>query len=447
MSKKYFLKGTLILTCAGLISRFIGFFYRIFLSHSIGAQGLGVYQLVTPLQTLVLAVTTSGIQTALSRTIASCLALNRPKEARDTFFLGTGFAFLLSLAASFLLHQNALFFAEQILKEPRTYSLIRLLSYSFPLSTLHACINCYYFAQKKTEIPSTLQLLEQAVRVGVCFLLYQIFLSEGRELTPIIAVGGTLASEIAACLSALLVLSIDFQKHPLDFFPVENAFQKLHRLLRLSLPQTLNRLLLTLLSSMEVVLIPQRLMLFGLSNNDALSIYGVFTGMALPLILFPATITNAASVMLMPSIAELQALGHRKRIRYVTLRASLFCLLLGGICAVGFFLFGRSVGTILFHSTTAGTYIRTMAFICPFLYLNSTLTSILHGLGKTGICLIHNIIGLSIRILFVLFVIPLIGIRGYLYGILLCESLLSVLHIRALLRLEGTSGINFSIDN
>ena len=71
MSKQNFIKGTFILTCTGLASRVIGFFYRIFLSHSIGAQGLGLYQLMVPLQNLVLALTTSGIETALNRLIAS----------------------------------------------------------------------------------------------------------------------------------------------------------------------------------------------------------------------------------------------------------------------------------------------------------------------------------------------------------------------------------------
>ena len=85
MSKQNFFKGTVILTCTGLASRMIGFFYRIFLSHTIGAQGLGLYQLIIPLQTLVLAVTASGIQTSLSRLAAERMALKKGKEARDLF--------------------------------------------------------------------------------------------------------------------------------------------------------------------------------------------------------------------------------------------------------------------------------------------------------------------------------------------------------------------------
>ena len=92
MSKKAFFKGTFLLTCAGLLSRVIGFFYRIFLSHAIGAEGIGLFQLAIPLQTLLLAVTSSGIQTALSRLVAAHLATGEDKKARDFFCLGTFFA-------------------------------------------------------------------------------------------------------------------------------------------------------------------------------------------------------------------------------------------------------------------------------------------------------------------------------------------------------------------
>lgn len=447
MSKKHFLKGTLILTCTGLISRMIGFFYRIFLSHSIGAQGLGLYQLIIPVQTLVLAVTTAGIQTVISRLVASHMALGRTKEARDCFILGTASGLFLSFVASWTLYTNADFFAVQILKEPRTYSLIRLLCFSLPLNTLHTCINSFYFAQKKTEIPSGIQLFEQLVRVGTSYLLYVIFLSEGREITPVIAIGGTLVSEAAVALVSLLLIGTDFHHSHYIFRKISQPFQKLRNIFQLALPLTLNRLLLTLLNSIEVVLIPQQLRLYGLSAEEALSIYGVFTGMALPMILFPSTVTNSVSVMLMPSIAELQALGYKKRIRYVTFRTCLYCLLLGGGCSLVFLFFGKTMGILLFKSLTAGIYIRTMAFICPFLYMNTTLTSILHGLGKSGICLINNAIGISIRIAFVLNAIPLLGIRGYLYGILLSESVLSILHVTALLRLEQIPKQNLPIDN
>ena len=170
----------------------------------------------------------------------------------------------------------------------------------------------------------------------------------------------------------------------------------------------------------------------GMTASDSLKIYGIFTGMALPLLLFPSTLTSSAAVMLMPSIAQLDALGKQKQIRRVTDQTFFLCMFLGFLCGSGFFLFGPFLGTLLFHSQTAGIYIRYLSFICPFLYTNTMLTSILQGLGKPGLCLIHSIASILIRIFSVVFIIPATGIRGYFYGIFLGELLLTLLHVKAL---------------
>lgn len=135
--------------------------------------------------------------------------------------------------------------------------------------------------------------------------------------------------------------------------------------------------------------------------------------------------------MLLPSVTQLQALGYEKRIRYVILRIFRYCIALGIFCMTFFLFFGKFLGEFLFHSQTAGIYIRAMAFICPFLYLNTTLTSVLNGLGKSSLCLLHSVISVCIRVGFVLFAIPVLGIRGYFYGMLCAEIILSILHTRS----------------
>lgn len=439
MSKKLFIKGTLLLTFAGLASRLIGFFYRIFLSHTIGAEGLGIFQLVMPLQILALAFCASGIQTAISRLTASREALGCPGRAGDYFISGTLFSVLFSLVLSFLFYYRADFWAVKILKEPRTASLIRMMAPAVPLSTLHTCINNYYFGRKKAGLPAGIQLLEQAFRVGGCYVIYLVCISEKRTVTPLMAAGGNLIGETAACIASLFFISMHFKEIHYSFFQLQKPLVLLKELFHISVPLSLNKILLTVLGSMEVILIPGRLQMSGLNASDALSIYGIFTEMALPLILFPATLTNSVAVMLLPSVTELQTLGYQKRIRYVIRQIFRYCVFLGGACMLLFLFFGKYMGIFLFHSTTAGTYIRTMSFICPFLYLNTTLTSVLNGLGRSGICLIHSAVSLCIRVAFVLFAIPIFGIRGYLYGILFSELILTVLHIIALSALGNLS--------
>ena len=158
MSKKVFLKGTLILACTGLVSRIAGFFYRIFLSHAIGAEGLGLYQLILPLQGLMAALSYTGIQSALSRLIASRLALQEKKEAYFSLVTGIFAAVFFSAVTGFLLFRHADFFASTILKAPGTSDFLRLTAASIPLCAIHSCIDSYYYARKKASVPAAVQL-------------------------------------------------------------------------------------------------------------------------------------------------------------------------------------------------------------------------------------------------------------------------------------------------
>ena len=47
--KNKMLKGTIILTVAGVITRVIGFLYRIFLANLLGDTKLGIYQMISGL--------------------------------------------------------------------------------------------------------------------------------------------------------------------------------------------------------------------------------------------------------------------------------------------------------------------------------------------------------------------------------------------------------------
>ena len=84
---------------------------------------------------------------------------------------------------------------------------------------------------------------------------------------------------------------------------------------------------------------------------------------------------------------------------------------------------------MLFANELAGTFIVILGWMCPFLYLSTTLSSILNGLGKTTTTFILNITGLAIRIAFVIWGIPLFGIKAYLWGTLLSQIVMAVASI------------------
>lgn len=193
--------------------------------------------------------------------------------------------------------------------------------------------------------------------------------------------------------------------------------------------------MLNILSSAEAIWIPNSLGFYGLSREETFSVYGVLTGMAMPFILFPSAITNSMAVLLLPTVAEAQAGGNESRIAQTISMSLRYSLYMGILCIGVFTLFGPELGIGVFHDASAGSFIQILAWLCPFLYLATTMGSILNGLGKTTTTFLQNITALVLRLAFVLIGIPRFGIMAYLWGMLASELLLAFLHLTSLKRL------------
>lgn len=445
--RKYaLLSGTLLLTSAGLITRVLGFFYRIFLSRTIGAEGLGLFNMVHPIFGICFALCAGSIQTAISQSVAANV-----RKGRSIFRTGL----FLSVAVSFVLAYGIIrfqdFLAASILMEPRCAPLLTFMAVSVPCAAIHACINGYYYGMQRPRVPAMAQIIEQSVRIGAVFIVADIMVEAGMEITVQLAVIGHLVGEIASSLFTITA----FQFFPPRLFgpaapedpgretgpgSVFNSFQEAApTLMAMALPLMGNRLVLNLLASAEAIWIPSRLKMSGLSDTAAFSIYGVLTGMALPFILFPSTVFNSLAVLLLPTVAEAQSQGNERRIGDAISMSLRYCLYIGILCIGIFTLFGKDLGTSVFKDQNAGTYMTVLAWLCPFLYLVTTMGSILNGLGRTSVTFLQNVIALLVRLAFVLFGIPRFGILAYLIGMLLSELLLALMHVLTL-----KSKINFS---
>lgn len=428
MSKKdTILRGTFILTVTGFLSRFIGFFYRIFLSRTFGEEGVGLYQLVFPIFALGFSFTSAGIEVALSRLIAQKTAMGKQDEATQTLFTGLLVSFSLSIFTMLLIQRNVLWITEHILRDTRCERLLIAMSYIFPFSSIHSCICGYYLGLKQTKRIAISQLIEQMVRVLSVYLICMVLFKQNSSLPVTVAVAGLVLGEIGSAFYCIFTFKTSDKLSSVTGKRKGNYFSRVRELLSLSIPLTANRVLLNVLQGIEAVSIPGCLILSGLTNSESLSLYGILTGMAMPCIFFPSALTGSIATMLLPTIAEVQARkDHSALIRLV--RKATGCVFsLGAICTVVFLLYGNLTGTLLFQSKTAGDFITTLAWICPFMYTNTTLISILNGLGKASSSFRINTCGLFIRIGSVFFLIPLYGILGYLWGLLGSQIVISFL--------------------
>lgn len=432
--KNPILTGTLMLTAAGFISKITGFFYRIYLSRILGSEGMGIYHLIFPVFGVCFSLCCGGMQTALSKFVASETASGKKKNSQMYFNCALLISTALAFGCSAVLFYFSNEIAVNIIHEERCAELLRILSLCIPLSSVHACIHGYYYGIHKASVPAFSQLVEQFIRVASVMLMAAVMASENGSITVAHSVYGLAAGELAATLFSLTAFAIDKAKdsarHPGRTSDIIKASYTdvFKNLINLFLPLTGTRLIISILQSCESIMVPVMLISSGLLRSDALSVYGVLTGMSLPFILFPTAITNSMAVMLLPSISQAEAADDSPRIDK-TIEATMAVSLYMGFLFAGLFIsFGQSIGTIVYADESAGSFIVILAWLCPFLYAATTMASTINGLGKPKISFINTASSLALRLAFVIFVIPKAGIKAYLYGILASEILLTVLH-------------------
>lgn len=415
--KDQLLKGTIILTVAGFITRLIGFGYRIFLAGELGEVNLGIYQLVFPVYSICFTIYAAGLQTGISQLISHQPEKNHGQILKAGLLLSLTFSMSLSFLVFSFRHEIAVSF----LGTEQTAPLLLILSAIFPICGITSLINGYFYGINQASIPAITQILEQLFRVGFVFILCRY------RIVPIpslhLAVAGLVAGEL---ISVLYNLSRLRQKMSLRLLAAPPA--KLGRVLRISMPLSGSKLIVALLGSAESVLIPPILCQYGYSMEDALALYGILTGVVLPFILFPGTITNSMSVLLLPAISRASGTNQNDHVRYTSSVTVRYSLLLGVLTCAIFLNFGTDIGQYIFHSDNAGKLLTLLSFLCPFLYVTTTLGSIINGLGKTGITFSITILGLVIRIAGLFLLVPSYGIFGYLFGLLCSQITICLLH-------------------
>lgn len=419
-------KGTLILTLAGFLSRILGFGYKLFLSRYLGSELLGIYQLIFPIYSICFTLYGSGIQTAISKVVSEYHKKNHTL-IHSILSCGMMLSLLLATMCSLLLFFFCEPIAIHVLKEPRCASLVKMLSFTFPACSLSACINGFYFGQTKTKHPAIAQLIEQVSRITftltACFLVAPKYSKEACN----IAVFAIAVGEITAMCYNMMTL-VSHRKHQTTEVKRGHSLLFFRKILSFSIPLTCTHFSVSILHALENILIPLLMQAYGFSSSHALSLYGILTGMTFPLLLFPSTIFNSISVLLLPSISQANATKQNGYIKKAISTTLYSCLLTGVGTSAFFCIFGKFLGNLLFHNALAGTYLSQLSFICPMLYLNAMFASILNGLGKTTITFRNTTCSLLLRIALFYFLIPNFGILGYLISMLTSELFSTCFH-------------------
>lgn len=392
---------------------------------------MGIYQLVMPVSAVCFAIGISGLEVSVSRFTAYYCFRQKKAQARSIAVLCTFISLLLCLICAVSVYFLADALAMYVFHNQSCALLIRITAVSVPFACIHCMVCSYYIGQEKTGIPALSQLFEQLIRIGTVYIMIKIYKQSGEPCSALIGAAGLIAGEIGAALFCLSVITLHTggRKTGISRKSLALSFHThAKEISGTAIPVSLNRLSLHGLQSVEAALIPLMLQTYGMSMGESLSVYGIITGMAMPIILFPCTLSNSVAQMLLPSMSKLQ--DSPEKLRRGSIGAIVFSVCFGFVCIITFITAGAPLGAYLFGEKTVADYVKILAWLCPFIFISSTFKSILHALGKTALVFANNMLSETINLACVVFLIPRFGIYAFLTGMLISQlvnALLSVI--------------------
>lgn len=412
MYRQTIIKGAIILTIANIITRIIGFFYRIYMAKTIGAEGMGLYQLITPIYLLVWSVSASGLSTTMSKLTAQEKArgyMGNVKRLLHLSILGT---IIMSLIFSLILYNFSENIALTIVKDARTALSLRIISLCFPFMSAGSVLRGYYLGLQNTAISAISQVLEQCVRMVVIYLLAGFLIPKGLEYACSAAVWGMAIGEV---ISFLYVLIYYLSKHKKYSLPILSYKGALSMILAMAVPLTLNRMAGSLFSTAENILLPQQLQVYGLTQGESISLLGRLTGMAMPLITFPSSLLTALATATMPAISESYALKNHKRIKSTLHQSLTFTAIISAFTTGVFITFPTELGILIYSQRQIGAMLKILAVLCPFMYTQVTMSAVLNGLGEQLFIFKIGLLSSAINLCAICFAVPFLGINGFIY--------------------------------
>lgn len=380
MTKRKFLLQGIALTAFSLFFRITNIGYRAYLSGKIGAEGMGLYQLIFSVFLLAITLSTSGISLAVTRMVTAAIAANRRCTVRSVVTQCFLFCLTVSCTIAVLLLCFSDFAAAHILGNAGAAPSLRILALGLPFMSQCTCMKGYFLAVDESLSTSWSDAVEQVLTIFSAVVLFWYFAPQSIEAACFAAMIASTFGEAVSFLAGFLIYRRSLKRNtPKE---KEQATGVLHGMFHIAVPCTLSSAARSLLSTAENLLIPRELGRYGLSRAASMSAYGLLQGMAMPMLYFPSSFLTSFASLLIPKTAREFELSHRRAVRHITQRAVHAALQFGIFCSGIFFVFGSDWGEAFYKSREAGAYLKILAPLVPLLYLDVVVDSLLKGLDE-----------------------------------------------------------------
>ncbi len=429
IDKSSLVYGTFFLTVVNVISQGLAFFYRIALTRLIGAENMGLYQLLMPVYVVLTSIAYSGLTVAISRIVAEKSAVNdicgirAVLNAALRIFLIT--AVILS-AVVFIFSNQISLFAGDI----RTRKGLLLLLPCLVLTGIENISKNYFYGINNIKIPAIMEVLEQIVRISAVILLL-IFINPPKDDDKVMLIAlGMVICEVFSSL-VLTFLRLKYIKKCNSNKQIsKNKFAVYKRILAISLPICATNLSGSVMDSLNSALIPKRLVESGLSSVEALESFGTLFGMSLPLLTLPTVFISAICLIIVPSLASVIASNNYQAAR-IKISKIFFYSLIITLPVTAFVLpIAPYIGELLFGRKEVGENLLLPAISMIINAVQAVSGSIVYGLGKQKAATVSFIIGDYIQVAFTYFLvaIPSLRLMGFVIGLIVSALVTTIIN-------------------
>lgn len=401
MTKTSFLRGAMILTVAGIVVKILGGANRILLSRILGGEGIGLYQMAYPIYILLLSIAGAGIPIAVSIMIAEQTGRGNYSGAKRIFHVTiacvTALAVLCGIAMALGAHG---LITSGIVPDERALLPLLVLAPALTISMVTCCFRGYFQGLQLMTPTAISQMVDQGIRVCSMLLLAAFLIPSGLEL----AAAGATFGAVPGALGGLCVIAFLYyrQRHdiPADtqVFPVLQAGAILRRLCVLAIPVAAANMLLPAVASIDLFIVPRRLVDAGYSVHEATTLFGYLTGMANGLVQLPAILTIALATSLVPAVSAAYSQHDFPAVLGRTQTAMRIANVITIPACCGLAVLAVPLSRLLYATPAAGPSICVLSIAVFLMGVQQITSGLLQGLGHTGIPLLNMLIAACFKI-------------------------------------------------
>lgn len=443
MAQRSFLHGAFVLMAAALCTRLMGFVYRIFLTRYIGSEGMGLFQMVWPLLSLILTFVTAGLPVAISKLMAEAYVQGDRAKIQRILRLSAAVIGVMAVLFTGLMWLGRGFIRSHWITDPNAYPTYLAMIPLVSVIAVASIFRGYFQGLQDMSPPAWASVIETVVRILSIFVLVVHFVPYGLAYAAAAAMLGQLCGELAGL--AWLVFTYVRRARPTRLLPSaplrseESVRHTVRALAEVAVPVTLSRLIGSLMWAAEPVLVTRSLLHAGASTAQATMWYGQYGGMAIPLLVFPTVITGALATNLVPAVSEAVADAARGRVVTRVVQSWRAAAVIGFPASVVLTVLATPLCGVIYREPEVGPLLAAMAPCGFLLYLQGPLAGVLQGMNRAGAAMRNSVVGGLLRLALIVLLAsnPKLGILGVAWATTLSTCVTTILHAVTVYRQVG----------